>query len=179
MTITTVGIAKNVFAVHCIEWKLALGPTIGQGYSQALGYSGDGWKFVSPYGMAGKTGKNDAADAIAICEAVQRPHMRFVPAKDESQQAMQCLHRTRQGFIQERTATYNRLRGLISEFGVIAPQSTDALRHVVSDQKETLPVQVRLCIDDLLTHVTNIEEKIAEYDRYYLVWPKQIIAASS
>ena len=100
-----------------------------------------------------------------LCEAVQRPHMRFVPVKDESQQAMQCLHRTRQGFIQERTATYNRLRGLISEFGVIAPQSTDALRHVVSDQKETLPVQVRLCIDDLLTHVTNIEEKIAEYDR--------------
>ncbi|WP_241188823.1 IS110-like element IS5708 family transposase, partial [Escherichia coli] len=118
-----------------------------------------------PYRMAGKTGKNDAADAIAICEAVQRPHMRFVPVKDESQQAMQCLHRTRQGFIQERTATYNRLRGLVSEFGVIAPQSTDALRHAVSDQKETLPVQVRLCIDDLLAHVTNIEEKIAEYDR--------------
>ncbi|MCV8264120.1 transposase, partial [Escherichia coli] len=91
--------------------------------------------------------------------------MRFVPVKDESQQAMQCLHRTRQGFIQERTATYNRLRGLVSEFGVIAPQSTDALRHAVSDQKETLPVQVRLCIDDLLAHVTNIEEKIAEYDR--------------
>ncbi len=73
--------------------------------------------------MAGKTGKNDAADAIAICEAVQRPHMRFVPVKDESQQAMQCLHRTRQGFIQERTATYNRLRGLVSEFGIIAPKA--------------------------------------------------------
>jgi transposase len=54
-------------------------------------------KFVSPYRMAGKSGKNDAADAQAICEAVRRPHMRFVPVKDESQQAMQCLHRTRQG----------------------------------------------------------------------------------
>ncbi|HBN5503151.1 IS110 family transposase, partial [Citrobacter freundii] len=74
-------------------------------------------KFVSPYRMAGKSGKNDAADAQAICEAVRRPHMRFVPVKDESQQAMQCLHRTRQGFIEEKTATYNRLRGLISEFG--------------------------------------------------------------
>jgi transposase len=42
--------------------------------------------------MAGKSGKNDAADAQAICEAVRRPHMRFVPVKDESQQAMQCLH---------------------------------------------------------------------------------------
>ena len=46
-------------------------------------------KFVSPYRMAGKSGKNDAADAQAICEAVRRPHMRFVPVKDESQQAMQ------------------------------------------------------------------------------------------
>ena len=73
-------------------------------------------KFVSPYRMAGKSGKNDAADAQAICEAVRRPHMRFVPVKDESQQAMQCLHRNRQGFIEEKTATYNRLRGLISEF---------------------------------------------------------------
>ncbi len=88
-------------------------------------------KFVSLYRMAGKSGKNDAADAQAICEAVRRPHMRFVPVKDESQQAMQCLHRTRQGFIEEKTATYNRLRGLISEFGIIAPQSTDALRHMV------------------------------------------------
>ncbi len=56
---------------------------------------------------------------------------------------MQCLHRTRQGFIEEKTATYNRLRGLISEFGVIAPQNTDALRHIVSVQKSSLPLQVQ------------------------------------
>ncbi len=66
-------------------------------------------KFVSPYRMADKSGKNDAADAQAICEAVCRPHMWFVPVKDENQQAMQCLHRSRQGFIEEKTATYNRL----------------------------------------------------------------------
>jgi transposase len=70
-------------------------------------HNGTGCKFVSPYRMAGKSGKNDAADAQAICEAVRRPHMRFVPVKDESQQAMQCLHRVRQGFIEEKTATYN------------------------------------------------------------------------
>jgi transposase len=91
--------------------------------------------------------------------------MRFVPVKDESQQAMQCLHRTRQGFIEEKTATYNRLRGLISEFGVIAPQSTDALRHMVSEQKNSLPLQVQQCVDDLLEHVARIEDNIAEYDR--------------
>jgi transposase len=122
-------------------------------------------KFVSPYRMAGKSGKNDAADAQAICEAVRRPHMRFVPVKDESQQAMQCLHRTRQGFIEEKTATYNRLRGLISEFGVIAPQSADALRHMVSVQKSSLPLQVQQCVDDLMEHVDRIEANITEYDR--------------
>lgn len=49
-----------------------------------------------------------------ICEAVQHPHMRFVPVKDEEQQSMQCLHRTRQGFIEERTASYNRLRAFFA-----------------------------------------------------------------
>ncbi len=78
---------------------------------------------------------------------------------------MQCLHRTRQGFIEEKTATYNRLRGLISEFGIIAPQSADALHHAASEQKDSLPVQVRQCVDDLLAHITRIEDQIDEYDR--------------
>ena len=69
-------------------------------------------KFVAPYRMGGKHGKNDAADAAAICEAVTRPNMRFVPVKDIDQQAILCLHRTRQGFIEERTAHYNRVRAL-------------------------------------------------------------------
>ena len=67
-------------------------------------------KFVTPYRLSGKRGKNDAADAAAICEAVTRPAMRFVPIKEEHQQSLLCLHRTRQGFVEERTATYNRLR---------------------------------------------------------------------
>lgn len=69
-------------------------------------------KFVTPYRMSGKHGKNDAADAAAICEAVRRPHMRFVPVKEEHQQIILCLHRTRNGFVEERTATYNRLDAL-------------------------------------------------------------------
>ena len=78
-------------------------------------------KFVTPYRMGGKRGKNDAADAAAICEAVTRPNMRFVPIKEEHQQIILSLHRTRQGFVEERTATYNRLRGLIAEFGIVLP----------------------------------------------------------
>lgn len=136
MTITTVGIdlAKNVFAVHCVDQngktvlvkpkvsRAALPELIASLPPCVIGMEACSgahyWarvfrqygheprlmaaKFVSPYRMAGKSGKNDAADAQAICEAVRRPHMRFVPVKDESQQAMQCLHRTRQGFIEEK-----------------------------------------------------------------------------
>ena len=86
-------------------------------------------KFVAPYRMSGKRGKNDAADAAAICEAVTRPNMRFVPVKDIDQQAILCLHRTRQGFVEERTALYNRLRGLIAEFGIVLPQKVERLRR--------------------------------------------------
>lgn len=88
-------------------------------------------KFVTPYRMSGKRGKNDAADAAVICEAVTRPQMRFVPIRDEHQQATLTLHRTRQGFIEERTALYNRIRGLIAEFGVILPQKVERLRHEI------------------------------------------------
>ena len=88
-------------------------------------------KFVTPYRMSGKRGKNDAADAAAICEAVTRANMRFVPIKEEHQQIILTLHRTRQGFVEERTATYNRLRGLISEFGIVLPQKVACLRRSI------------------------------------------------
>ncbi len=71
-------------------------------------------KFVAPYRPSGKQGKNDAADAAAICEAVTRPSMRFVPAKSLQQQSELLVHRARQGFVQQRTATINRIRGLLS-----------------------------------------------------------------
>lgn len=70
----------------------------------------DGPKLVTPYRMTGKRGKNDAADAAAICEAMQRPNMGFVPIKSEDQQARLMVHRTRQEFVTERTACINRIR---------------------------------------------------------------------
>ena len=71
-------------------------------------------KFVVPYRMSGKRGKNDAADAAAICEAVTRPNMRFVPVKSIEQQSQLFVHRARQGYVQQRTALINRMRGLLS-----------------------------------------------------------------
>jgi len=71
-------------------------------------------KFVAPYRLSCKRGKNDAADAAAICEAVTRPSMRFVPPKSIEQQSQLMVHRARQGFVQQRTAALNRIRGRIS-----------------------------------------------------------------
>ena len=122
-------------------------------------------KFVTPYRLSGKRGKNDAADAQAICEAVRRPHMRFVPVKEEHQQIILCLHRTRNGFVEERTAIYNRLRGLMSEFGIVLPQKVACLRRSVGAHLEDLPGCANRCIGDLLAHADALDARIAEYDR--------------
>src|SRR5258708_34621274 len=76
-------------------------------------------QFVKPYV---KTNKNDVADAEAICEAVGRPNMRFVPSKSIEQQAILSVHRVRQGFVKARTAQANQIRGLLAEFGLVIPQ---------------------------------------------------------
>jgi len=122
-------------------------------------------KFVSPYRLSGKRGKNDAADAAAICEAVTRPNMRFVPIKDIEQQAMLCLHRTRQGFVAERTASYNRLRGLIAEFGVVLPQKVERLRREIATHLDSVPGWTKRCAEDLLTHARELDARIDEYDQ--------------
>ena len=76
-------------------------------------------QFVKPYV---KTNKNDVADAEAICEAVGRPNMRFVPIKSVEQQAILSVHRVRQGFVKARTAQANQIRGLLGEFGLVIPK---------------------------------------------------------
>lgn len=77
-------------------------------------------QFVKPYV---KTNKNDACDAEAICEAVTRPTMRFVPIKSEEQQAVLMLHRVRAGIVKQRVALGNQIRCLLAEFGIAIPQS--------------------------------------------------------
>ncbi len=91
---------------------------------------------VAPYRIQGKTGKNDANDAAAICEAAGRPHMHFVPIKTAEQQSLLCVHRLREGFKAERTACINRIRGLLAEFGRVFPQKPQALRQALPDALE-------------------------------------------
>jgi transposase len=91
---------------------------------------------VVPYRLQGKSGKNDANDAAAICEAASRPQMHFVSIKNVEQQSMLCIHRLREGFKQERIACINRIRGLLAEFGLVFAQSPDALRRALPEAME-------------------------------------------
>ncbi|HZF28246.1 MAG TPA: IS110 family transposase [Gammaproteobacteria bacterium] len=118
-------------------------------------------RFVAPYR---KNGKNDGNDAEAICEAVSRPQMRFIPIKTPEQQAVLCLHRVRQGFIEERTATINRLRGLLAEFGFVLPQSSAAIRHGVGELLERLPPHAARALGDLLQHLHTLDARVREYE---------------
>jgi transposase len=123
-------------------------------------------KFVAPYRLSGKRGKNDAADAAAICEAVTRPNMRFVPPKSVEQQSQLMVHRARQGFVAQRTATINRIRGLLSEFGIVLPLKAATVRREAMHQLEDLPGWANTVIGDLLSEVSRLDERIAQYDRH-------------
>ncbi|MDE1999408.1 MAG: IS110 family transposase [Burkholderiales bacterium] len=123
-------------------------------------------KFVAPYRLSGRKGKNDAADAQAICEAVQRPHMRFVPIKSEDAQGRLCVHRVRQGLIEARTAMINRIRGLLSEFGYVLPLKADVVRRQAGQCLEDLPGWANLAIGDCLSELHHLDERIDQYDRH-------------
>jgi transposase len=154
--ITTVGIdlAKNVFSLHGVDanGKVGLKRTV-----RLMAPA-----FVVPYR---KSGKNDGNDAEAICEAVARPNMRFVPVKSPEQQAVLALHRVRQGFIEERTALINRLRAVLTEFGVVLPNRVQWVRRDALAPAEALPALARAAVQDLHAHLRLLEERIGAYDR--------------
>jgi transposase len=134
-------------------------------------------KLVTPYRMSGKRGKNDAADAAAICEAVGRPNMRFVPVKTEDQQARLAVHRVREGFVAMRTATINRMRGLMAEFGVVLPLKAEVVRREAAAKLEDLPGYANLVIGDLLSEVGHLDERIEQYDKHIRAMARQSTAA--
>jgi transposase len=126
-------------------------------------------RFVAAYR---KSSKNDGNDAEAICEAVGRPTMRFVPVKTAEQQPILSLHRVRQGFIEERTATINRIRGLLAEFGVVLPQRAEQVRRAAVVAAEALPVPSREAIAELRAHLTYRDERINRYERQLVTLAK-------
>jgi transposase len=113
--------------------------------------------------------KNDAADAAAICEAVSRPAMRFVPIKTLEQQADSVTHKARQMLIKQRTMAMNSLRSLMAEFGVIVPQGPQhigKLLAILADQEDTsIPAVARTALNTMSEMLTTLEQQIGVLDK--------------
>ena len=122
-------------------------------------------QFVKPYV---KANKNDAADAEAICEAVTRPSMRFVGVKSVEQQTVLATHRVRSLLVAERTAMVNQTRGLLGEFGLIAPKGVHALRShlpdILEDAENELTPEMRELITIMSDRISSITEKLDELE---------------
>ncbi len=135
-------------------------------------------QFVKPYV---KTNKNDAADAEAICEAVTRPTMRFVPIKNAEQLAILALHRARQGFVKARTAQANQIRGLLAEYGLILPQViTHIGKHVpelLEDSENGLPGAFRQLLMRLHEHLKELDKQVRELEEEIELWHRDSVAS--
>ena len=122
--------------------------------------------YVKPYV---KRQKNDAADAEAICEAVSRANMRFVPTKTVEQQSCLLLHRTRHLFIRQQTAVINAIRAHLAEFGIVAPvgrNGVEQLLDVVADTSDKrLPEIARACVLALGAQLRTLKVQILNFDR--------------
>lgn len=122
-------------------------------------------QFVKPYV---KGNKNDANDAEAICEAVSRPAMRFVPLKSVDQQTIQMLHRIRSGLIKDRTALANRIRGLLGEYGIVVAVGLAQLRRQLPDLLEAaengLPPMARQLFAELQEQLIALDQRVTDYD---------------
>lgn len=204
MTITTIGLdlAKNVFQVHGVDERgvVVLRKQLRRGqvalffaklqpcligveacggahfWAAKLAALGHQVKmmapqFVKPYV---KTNKNDVLDAEAICEAVARPNMRFVPTKNQEQQSVLALHTARESFVHARSAQANQIRGLLMEFGLVVPQG---IRHVytrvpilMADASNELSGRFRLLIQHLLDHLKELDRHVGEIEREIEQW---------
>jgi transposase len=122
-------------------------------------------QFVKPYV---KSNKNDAQDAEAICEAVQRPSMRFVGVKQIEQQDIQSVHRIRERLVKERTAIVNQIRGLLAEYGIVIAQGIQQVRKrlatIIEDAENELSTLGRELFIDLLNQFYSADNKVEEYD---------------
>jgi transposase len=127
--------------------------------------------YVKPYV---KRQKNDATDAEAICEAVTRANMRFVPTKTPEQQSGLVLHRTRHLFIRQRTSVINAIRAHLAEFGIVAPvgrHGVEELLTVVADPNDKrVPEIARACLLAFGAQLRRMKEQILEFDRLIRAW---------
>jgi len=207
MNITTIGIdlAKNVFQIHGVDERgktvlrkavkrAELTRVFAQLPACLIGMEACGsahyWarrlmelghtvklmapQFVKPYV---KTNKNDARDAEAICEAVSRANMRFVPVKSVEQQTVLAVHRARQGFVVERTAQANQIRGLLYELGIVIPKGIrhleQRLPEVLEDAENGLPAASRELFARLFEHFRELGEHVRQLESQIKAWHRE------
>ncbi len=151
----------------------------------AMGHDGGSWaakltalghrvkmmapQFVKPYV---KTNKNGSLDAEAICEAVTRPNMRFVPIKSAEQQSVLSLHTAREAFVHARTAQANQIRGLLLDFGLVIPIGIQHVFERVPSLIEDgeVPGLFRQLIDRLLQHLKELDRQAQELEHEVEQW---------
>src|SRR3974390_3066375 len=207
MNITTIGfdLAKNVFQVHGIsaQGKAVLRKTLKRAevtnffaklrpciigmeacasahfWARKLSELGHTVKlmapqFVKPYV---KTNKNDARDAEAICEAVGRQNMRFVPVKTVEQQGLLSLHRARERFVVARTAQANQMRGLLAELGIVIPKGIRNLESrmpgILEDAENGLPGMSRDLFNRLFSHFRELHRQVGELELQIKAWHRK------
>src|SRR3974390_2282319 len=123
-----------------------------------------------------KRSKNDANDAAAICEAVTRPSMRFVPIKTQEQQTGLMLHRTRQVLVRQRTMLSNAIRGHMAELGIISAKGrngTAELLQIIGDAaNDLIPPVARFCLDLLARQYLNLSAEVSSIDKRIHAWDR-------
>jgi len=123
-------------------------------------------QFVKPFV---KSNKNDMNDAEAICEAVQRPNMRFVSPKSIRQQDIQAIHRVRQRLIRRRTSLTNEVRGLLNEYGIIIAKNIRNVRSklldLIEDDSNELTALGRSIFLELYNELKEIDSKVLFFDK--------------
>lgn len=127
--------------------------------------------YVKPYV---KRQKNDAADAEAICEAVTRPTMHFVPIKSAERQGVLMLHKTRDLLMRQRTMILNAVRAHLAEFGIITAQGPHKilalLKSVQEKEIEGVPDVAHVALEGFMTHINTLTTEIVQLERCLMVW---------
>jgi transposase len=127
--------------------------------------------YVKPYV---KRQKNDMADAEAICEAVTRANMRFVPTKTPEQQSGLMLHRTRCLFVRQQISVINAIRAHLAEFGIVASVGRrgikELLRVAADPSDKRVPEMVRVCVAALGSQLLSLKKQILDFDRMIMAW---------
>jgi transposase len=140
-------------------------------WARRLSEFGHTVKLMAPQHVKGyvQGNKNDANDASAICEAVSRPRMRFVPVKSVEQQDIQAVHRVRSELIRQRTAKINQIRGLLGEYGIAIAQGTGAVRgklpELIEDGEVALSIPFRELLGGLHQDLVYLDTRVLELDK--------------